>query len=46
MKQYDDGYLSARENYKAKMLTAGLDPSILDSSDELSKIEDDPPNIQ
>lgn len=46
MKQYGDKYSSARAKDKTKMLVAGLDPSLLDSSDEESEAEDDPPTIQ
>lgn len=42
MKQFGDGYQSARARDKAKLLAADLDPSILDSFDEESEAEDDP----
>lgn len=42
MKQFRDGYQSARARDKAKLLAAGLDPSILDFSDEESETEDGP----
>lgn len=42
LKQYGDKYSSVRAKDKAKMLAAGLDPSILDSSDDESDTKDNP----
>lgn len=43
MQQFGDGYQSAKEKDKAKMLAASLDPSILDSLDEEPEAKDNPP---
>lgn len=43
MSQFGDDYQSAKSKMKERMVAAGLDPNILDSSDEESEAEDDPP---
>lgn len=41
--QFDEDYQNSKGRMKAKILAADLDPQLLDSSDEESEAEGDPP---